>query len=148
MPSRSRIRCACRRYNAVRTTSDSGATAVGRISGAVAVRTQSATIDLSSLGGAVTVTTGSGAVNVDGAGGALSHRNGQQPHDGTPPRSSAFRVRTQTGAVVATLAGQGDVDVATGSSAIRLDGVRGSAAVATRSGRDHHRRQPDAVIGL
>jgi|SRR5687767_1096696 hypothetical protein len=120
--------------SAVRSTSDSGATAVGRISGAVAVRTQSATIDLSSLGGAVTVTTGSGEVNVDGVGGALSIETGSSRITARG-LAAAFRVRTETGEVVATLTGQGDVDVETGSSAIRLDGVRGSVVVATRSGR-------------
>jgi hypothetical protein len=57
---------------AVRTDSDSGATAVRGVAGAVDVRTQSAAIELTSLGGGATVSTGSGAVTVDGIAGVLS----------------------------------------------------------------------------
>src|SRR5262249_51143184 len=44
------------------------------------------------------------------------------------------RVRTGSGAVDADLAGSGDVDVETGSSEIRLRGVKGALVASTRSG--------------
>jgi hypothetical protein len=46
-----------------------------------------------------------------------------------------MRVRTQSGDVQADLTGSGDVDVQTGSSAIRLRGVHGGLNARTQSGR-------------
>ena len=100
----------------VRTVSESGATTVRGVAGALDVRTQSAAIEIDSAGGATIVTSGSGSIRVVRAG-------------------SSLRVRTQSGKVDATLTGQGDVDVRTGSSAITLHGVRGGLMVDTQSGR-------------
>lgn len=100
----------------VRTVSDSGATIVRGVSGALDVRTQSAAIEIDSARGATIVTSGSGTIKVIQAG-------------------SSLRVRTQSGAVDATVAGQGDVEVKTGSSAITLRGVRAGLLVDTQSGR-------------
>ena len=48
---------------------------------------------------------------------------------------ATVRVRTRSGAVDLGLTGNGDVDVETGSSAIRLPGVHGSLTAVTESGR-------------
>lgn len=114
--------------------SESGATTINGVAGAVTVRTQSGAIDLSNLGATVGVTTGSGAVTVDSVTGALTVTTGSSAFIG---RSivGGLRVRTSSGSVDATLVGTGDVDVETGSSAIRLRGVRGSLTAVTQSGR-------------
>jgi putative adhesin len=116
------------------TVSDSGATTIDGVSGRVAVRTGSAAVSLTKLGGAAEVRTGSGAVTASGVAGALR----------VTTESSAFKgwalgggvsVRTQSGAVEAALAGDGDVDVQSGSSAIRLRNVTGALTAVTESGR-------------
>jgi DUF4097 and DUF4098 domain-containing protein YvlB len=120
--------------SSVRSSTDSGETVVRGVSGSVAVTTQSAAIDLSSLGGMVAVTTGSGAVRIDGVEGALTV---QTSSSSVVARrlGSSFRLRTQSGSVEAGFVGTGDIDVETGSSAIRLIRVRGGAAVTSQSGR-------------
>jgi Toastrack DUF4097 len=117
----------------VLTTSESGATTVGGVSGSVSVRTQSGAIQLERLGGTVDVTTGSGAVTVDDVSGALTAKTGSSAFTGRSLKSGV-RVRTQSGAVIAELAGSGDVDVETGSSAIRVSSVRGALRALTESG--------------
>jgi hypothetical protein len=114
--------------------SESGATTIHGISGAVTVRTQSAAIELTQLGAAAGVTTGSGAVTVDDVAGALTVTTSSSAFSGRSLRGS-LRVRTSSGAVDATLAAAGDVDVETGSSAIRLRGVSGALTATSRSGR-------------
>ncbi len=114
--------------------SESGATTINGVAGAVTVRTQSGAIDLSTLGGAVEVTTGSGAVSVDGVADGLTVTTGSSSFTGRSLRGG-LRVRTSSGTLDATLVGTGDVDVETGSSAIRLRGVRGSVTALTQSGR-------------
>ena len=68
------------------------------------------------IAGSLTVTTSSSSVTAASVAGNL-------------------RVRTASGAVNATLSGEGDADVETGSSAIRLSGIRGAVIAATQSGR-------------
>jgi hypothetical protein len=114
--------------------SDSGATTVRGVGGAVSVRTQSGAIDLSQLGAAATVRTGSGAVTVDGAAGALTVTTSSSAFTGRV-LGGDLRVRTGSGAVDAALSGAGDVDIETGSSGIRARGVRGARVAKTRSGR-------------
>jgi hypothetical protein len=114
--------------------SDSGETTIAGITGAVDVRTQSGAIALERVGGATTVSTGSGAVDVEGTRGPLK----------VATSSSAFtarglggnlHARTMSGAVNASFDGGGDVDIATGSSAIRLSGVQGAVTAVSQSGR-------------
>lgn len=119
---------------AVQTVSESGATSVRGVTGAVSVRTQSAAIDVAEIGGATTVTTGSGAVLANRIAGALTVSTSSSRFTGSAIAGSV-RVRTSSGEVEIAFAGDGDVDVETGSSAIRLQGVRGAVVVATRSGR-------------
>jgi hypothetical protein len=118
----------------VHTTSESGATTVRGVSGAVEVRTQSAAIDLASLSGAVNVTTGSGAVMVNDIKGTLTVRTESSGFTGRSLGSS-LSVRTQSGQVDADLTGTGDVDVETGSSGIRVRGARGALTIKTQSGQ-------------
>lgn len=120
--------------SSVRTTSDSGETNVTGISGPVVVQTQSAAIGLASLGGTASVTTGSGMVRIDGVEGALTIDTSSS---GITARrlGSSMRLRTQSGAVDAGFVGTGDVDVETGSSAVRLFRVRGGVTASSRSGR-------------
>ena len=115
-------------------TSESGATTVHGVTGAVVIRTQSGAIDVMQLGGTAVVTSGSGSVTVDGAAGSLTVTTNSSS---VTARSVAgnLRVRTRSGAVEAALSGEGDADVETGSSAIRLSGVRGEVIVVTQSGR-------------
>lgn len=117
----------------VLSSSESGATTVRGVKGAVTVRTQSAAIDLSQLGGAADVVTGSGAVKIDGVGGALSVTT-QSSTITAHSLASDARIRTQSGAVIASMTGAGDADVRTGSSEIRLSGARGAVTAATESG--------------
>jgi hypothetical protein len=123
------------------TTSESGATTVRGLSGAVLVRTQSAAIDLGSLAGPVEVTTGSGAVTVQDVRGMLKVTTGSSEFTGRGLGSSLY-VRTQSGQVDAELTGGGDVDVETGSSAIRVHGLRGALTAVTQSGRIAVRGMP------
>ncbi len=113
--------------------SDSGATTIRGISGQVVVRTQSAAIELGQLGGSTSVTTGSGAVIVDGVVGALTVTTSSSTFTGRNLQGSV-RVRTQSGTVDAALAGQANVDVESGSSGIRVQGVRGPLTLRTESG--------------
>ena len=114
--------------------SESGATTVRDVSGAVSVRTQSGAIELARVGGTVEVTTGSGAVTVDGTGGALTVTTSSSAFVGRALGGSV-RVRTGSGSVDATLVGAGDADVETGSSGIRVHGIDGGVKAVTRSGR-------------
>jgi Putative adhesin len=117
----------------VTTASESGATTVRGVARAVVIRTQSGAIDVMQLGGSTVVTSGSGAVTVDGIAGSLTVTTRSSS---VTARSIAgdLRVRTTSGAVDAALSGEGDADVETGSSAIRLSGIRGAVIAATRSG--------------
>jgi hypothetical protein len=115
-------------------SSESGATAIDGVFGAVSVRTQSAAIALTHLGAAATVTTGSGAVTVDGVTGALSVITSSSAFSGRALQGD-LRVRTSSGMVDAALAGAGDVDVETSSSAIRLRGLKGALTAVSQSGR-------------
>ena len=119
---------------AVTTASESGATTVRGVAGAVVIQTQSSAIDVMHLGGTGAVTTGSGSVMVDGVAGSLAITTSSSS---VTVRAAAgdLRVRTQSGAVEATLSGEGNADVETGSSGIRLNGIRGAVIVVTRSGR-------------
>jgi len=117
----------------VTAASASGATSVRSVTGAVVIRTQSGAIDVTRLGGTAVVTTGSGSVTADGVAGSLSVTTSSS---GVTAHSVAgdLRVRTNSGEVEAVLSGEGNVDVETGSSAIRLSGIRGSVIATTRSG--------------
>ena len=114
--------------------SDSGETTIAGITANVDVRTQSGRIELQRIGGPATVSTGSGAVLVDATRGPLM----------VVTSSSAFtarglggnlHARTMSGAITAAFDGGGDIDVETGSSAIRLSGARGALSAVSRSGR-------------
>lgn len=118
----------------VRTSSDSGATSVRGVAGPVAVRTQSAAIDVGGLAGGATLATGSGAVSAEGLKGALSVATRSGSFTGADLGAS-LHARTQSGDINATLAGTGDVDVESGSSAIRLRGVRAKLTAKTQSGQ-------------
>ena len=114
--------------------SESGATTVRGVSGAVSIRTQSGAIEATQLGGTAAVTSGSGSVTVDGVAGTLTVTTNSSS---VTARAAAgdLRVRTTSGSVDATLSGDGDADVETGSSAIRVSGARGAVIAATQSGR-------------
>ena len=114
------------------THSESGATRVDGVRGAVSIRTQSGAITLANFG-ATRVETGSGAVSVDGAG-PLSVTTSSSAIE-VRRISGNLDVRTQSGRVTASFVNEGDVDVETGSSAITIDGVDGGLAASTRSGR-------------
>jgi hypothetical protein len=118
----------------VRSVSDSGATSVTHVTGAVDVQTHTGAIALTALGGTVVVSSGSGAIRTDAIAGALQVTTTSGAFTGSQVGSS-LRVRTQSGDVDAALTGHGDVDVETGSSAIRLRGVDGGALVKTQSGQ-------------
>jgi len=117
----------------VTAASESGATTVRGVSRAVVIRTQSGAIDVAQLGGSAVVTSGSGSVATDGVAGSLSVTTSSSS---VTARSVAgdLRIRTTSGAVDAVLSGEGDTDVETGSSAIRLSGIRGAVIAATQSG--------------
>jgi hypothetical protein len=118
----------------VTAASESGATTVRGVARAVVIRTQSGAIDVMQLGSTGVVTTGSGSVTVDGVAGSLTITTSSSS---VTARAVAgdLRVRTTSGAVEATLSGEGNADLETGSSAIRLSGIRGAVSAATRSGR-------------
>jgi DUF4097 and DUF4098 domain-containing protein YvlB len=80
------------------------------------------------------VITGSGSVTIDGVADVLTLTTGS---GGVVARSlgGSVRVRTASGSVDAELTGEGDADVETGSSAVRIRGVRGSISASSRSGR-------------
>lgn len=118
----------------VAASSESGATTVRGVARAVVIRTQSGAIDVMHLGGTGVITTGSGSVTVDGVAGSLTITTSSSSVT-TRSVASDLRVRTTSGAVDAALSGEGDADVETGSSAIRLSGIRGAVIAATRSGR-------------
>lgn len=119
---------------AVTTTSESGETTVRGIARPLVIRTTSGAIDVTEVGDTAAVTTGSGAVIVDGVGGALSITTNSSSITARALLGDV-RIRTKSGAVEATLTGEGDADVETGSSAIGLSGIRGGATTASRSGR-------------
>ena len=114
--------------------SESGATTIQGVSGAVTVRTQSGAIELTHLGAAAGVTSGSGSVTVDDVAGALTVTTSSSAFSGHSLLGNV-RVRTSSGAVDAALVGSGDIDVQTGSSAIRVSGVRGALTAVSQSGR-------------
>jgi DUF4097 and DUF4098 domain-containing protein YvlB len=118
----------------VASTSESGATTVRGVSRAVVIRTQSGAIDVMQLGGAAVVTSGSGSVAAHGVTGSVTVTTSSSS---ITARSVAgdLRVRTTSGAVDAAMSGEGDADLETGSSAIRLSGIRGAVTVVTQSGR-------------
>lgn len=117
----------------VAVATESGAATVRGVAKGVVIRTQSGAIDVMQVGGTAAVTSGSGSVTVDGVAGSLSIKTSSSS---VTARSVAgdFRVRTTSGAIDAALSGEGDADVETGSSAIRLSGIRGKVVAATRSG--------------
>ncbi|MEO8681312.1 MAG: DUF4097 family beta strand repeat-containing protein [Vicinamibacterales bacterium] len=118
----------------VRSVSESGATTIEHVSGAVSVRTQSGAIVLTDLGAMADVTSGSGAVEIDGVAGTLSVTTSSSAFTGRSLQGN-LRVRTSSGAVDATLVGPGDIDVETGSSGIELRGASGALRAVSRSGR-------------
>jgi hypothetical protein len=128
----------------VMSESDSGATAIRDVNGAVSVKTQSASISISRLGGSADVTTGSGAVTADGIKGATTITTASS---GITARGLAgsLRARTTSGAVDAVLTGPGNVDVETSSSAITLTGVTGGLVTKTESGRTKVSGAPGAA---
>jgi hypothetical protein len=117
----------------VTTHTDSGATTVKGVNGAVTVHTQSSAIEVARLGSAADVTTGSGAVRIDGVAGALTVSTSSSAITARALGGNV-RVRTQSGAVDVALAGSGDVDVETGSSAMRVADLRGGFTAWTQSG--------------
>ena len=117
----------------VAATSESGATTVRGVARAVVIRTQSGAIDVIQLGGTAVVTSGSGSVTVDGIAGSLTVTTSSSSVTAHSVAGD-LRVRTTSGAVDVALSGEGDADVETGSSAIRLSGIRGAVIAATQSG--------------
>jgi hypothetical protein len=113
---------------------ESGATTIQGVAGAVTVRTQSGAIELTQLGGKAGVASGSGSITIDGVGGALTVSTSSSAFVGRALNDSV-RVRTASGTVDATLVGTGDADIETGSSAIRVRGINGGVKAVTRSGR-------------
>ena len=114
------------------THSESGATKVEGVRGAVSVRTQSSAITLSDLA-ETRVDTGSGAVSVNGAGPLWVTTSSSRIE--VRGISGDLYVRTGSGRVTASFVGEGAMDVETGSSAITIDGLDGGLTVSTRSGR-------------
>ena len=115
-------------------SSESGATTVRGVNRAVVIRTQSAAIDVMQLGSTAVVTTGSGSVTAEGVAGSLTITTSSSSITARAVAGD-LRVRTKSGAVDAALSGEGNADVETGSSAIRLSGIRGAIIAATQSGR-------------
>lgn len=115
------------------TRTDSGATSVRDVSGAVSVTTQSSAIDLRDLGSSAEIRTGSGGVRASSIGGDV---NVSTESSGITLRNlkGGLRARTQSGAVTVTFVGKGDVDVETSSSAIELSDVNGGLNVTSSSG--------------
>ena len=117
----------------VATSSESGATTVRGVARSVVIHTQSGAIDVTQLGSTAVITTGSGAVTANGVAGSLSITTSSS---GVTARAVTgdLRVRTGSGGVDGTLSGEGGADVETGSSEIRLSGIRGALVATTRSG--------------
>jgi hypothetical protein len=118
----------------VTSVSDSGATTIHSLAGAVDVRTHSAAIVVRDLAGGVRVTTGSGAVSASNLKGALTVSTSSSAFTGMNLGSS-LQLRTQSGSVDAVFTGSGDADIQTGSSSIQLRGLRGGLSVTTQTGR-------------
>jgi Putative adhesin len=118
----------------VAASSESGATTVRGVARAVVIRTQSGAIDVMQLGSTAVVTSGSGSVTVDGVAHSLTITTSSSSITARAVAGD-LRVRTRSGAVDAALSGDGSADVETGSSAIRLSGIRGAVIAATQSGR-------------
>jgi DUF4097 and DUF4098 domain-containing protein YvlB len=118
----------------VAVATESGATTVRGIGRAVVIRMQSGAIDVMQLGGTAVVTTGSGSVTVDGVAGSLTVTTSSSSVTARAVGGD-FRVRTGSGAVDGALSGEGDADLETGSSAIRLSGIRRAIIATTQSGR-------------
>lgn len=118
----------------VLSVSESGATSVRGVSGAVAVRTQSGAVELTRLGAGAEVTTGSGSVTIDGVSDVLTVTTSSS---GVVGRSlgGSVHVRTASGSVDAELTGEGNADVETRSSAVRIRGARGTVNASSQSGR-------------
>lgn len=114
--------------------SDSGATTVRGVAGAVSVRTQSGAIDVGELGGTTRIATGSGAVSVQGVGSVLEVTTNSSSLTGRSLNGDV-KVRTTSGAVDLNLSGGGAADIETGSSSIRVRGIRGALTATTQSGR-------------
>ena len=118
----------------VRTSTDSGATAITGVSANVTVNTQSGATDLSRLGGSAEVNGSSGAVRVDDVAGNLAVKT-QSGAITLRGLGKGLRVRTQSGGVNARFVGQeGQSDVETHSSGIDLVGVRGSLTAVSNNG--------------
>jgi hypothetical protein len=118
---------------AVAAASDSGATSVRGVARGVVIRTQSGAIDVMQLGGTAEVRSGSGSVTVDGIAGSLTVTTSSSSVTAGSVAGN-LRVRTSSGAVNAVLSGQGDADVETRSSAIRLSGAGGAVVAVSQSG--------------
>ena len=118
----------------VRTRTDSGATSIRGVDGAVDIRTHSSAIDVADVSGAVQIASESGAVRASDVLGALSVSTSSSAIR-LSALGSSLKARTQSGEINADLRGTGDVDVETGSSAINLQGVRGGLAGRTQSVR-------------
>jgi hypothetical protein len=112
----------------------SGATSVSGISGALTARTQSGALTLRGLGGATTVTSQSGAVTVDGSKGPLTVTTQSSAFKGSG-LGGDLRVRTQSGAIAAGIAGSGSVEAETGSGSIRIERAAGALRARSSSGR-------------
>jgi len=124
----------------VTTVTESGATSVRGVSN-VSIRTQSASIEVMQLKGTAVVTTGSGSLTVDDVAGSLTATTSSSSITARAIGGN-LRVRTQSGAVNVVLSGEGDADVKTGSSAIRLSGIRGAVVSATESGHTTIQGEP------
>ena len=118
----------------LRTSTDSGATAITGVTGRVSVTTQSGGTDLARLGGSAEVNGSSGAVRVDAVAGDLAVKT-QSGAITLRGLGRGLRVRTQSGGVVARFVGQeGQSDVETHSSSIDLVGVRGGLNAVSNNG--------------
>ena len=107
---------------------------VQSVSGIVTVRTQSGAHPAVSPPWPAGVISGSGAVTADGIDGSLTVTTSSSAVTASALLGN-LRVRTSSGAVDATLVGNGDADVETGSSAIRLRGLNGGLIAKSQSGR-------------
>jgi hypothetical protein len=119
---------------ALSTRTDSGATSITGVKGAISVNTQSAAVRLAQLGGTVIVATGSGAVDVSQTMGPLMVTTRSSAFKGTAI-GGGLTMQTSSGAVAAAFSAPASVSVETGSSEIRLTGVRGPLRALSRSGR-------------
>jgi hypothetical protein len=122
------------RDTAVTATTESGETTIRGVSSAITIRTQSGAVAVMQVGGPNVVTTGSGSVTAADVTGSLSVTTNSSSVTARS-LSADLRVRTRSGAVDAGFSGEGAADVETGSSAIRLNGLRGAVTAVTQSGR-------------